>query len=163
MAGKLKAKKASSAPKAKQAKGGKKGSTPGVGHNYRIDRKVVKKCFDELDKRHRDKDESNAGYMADINATYERFAKLLGIPERIVKLKYKEHKHRQQEQNAYANLEPDERDLADGLQLALAFFKGSPIGKDAAERQELEAATANDDGADDDEEGAQPEPMFEDA
>lgn len=111
-----------------------------IGHNYRIDAKKAKASFDRLDRIHKEKAESNAGYMADINTAYEQGASALGIPEKILKKEYRKHKLLQSIQDDYANLEPDERDIMDGLDLALGSYKDTPLGRFAMEAAELRAS-----------------------
>jgi hypothetical protein len=114
-----------------------------IGHNYRIDPKKAKASFDRLDRIHKEKAESNAGYMADINNAYEQGASTLGIPEKILKKEYRKHKLLQSIQDDYANLEPDEKDIMDGLDLALGSYKDTPLGRFAMETAELRAAVGN--------------------
>jgi len=120
----------------------KEKATPGIGHNYRVDRRVAKEFFDKLDKLHAQKAESNAGYMADINVQYEKASNALGIPEKLVKKVFKQHRAALSAQAEYAELESDERDQYDALMLAHEFFKSSPLGKAAIDRKERDGITA---------------------
>ncbi len=148
MAEKPKTKKATK-PRTKKDK-----AVPGIGHNYRVDRRVAKEFFDKLDKLHGQKDESNAGYMADINVQYEKASNALGIPEKLVKKVYKQHRIALRAQEEYAELEAEEKDMYDSLMLAHEFFKSSPLGKAAVERKERDdiaaEMTPDDDSASDD-------------
>jgi len=128
-----------------------------IGHNYRVDKKKAKAHFDDLDRLHKEKAETNAGYMADINNVYEKAATALGIPEKIIKKEYKKHKALKAIENDRANLESDERDMLDSLDLALGSFKNTPLGRAAIEQQEL-AAAAGDDGEEPESEEERPEP-----
>lgn len=163
MAAKPKAKKETTVKTAKPRapkKGDDETSSAGIGHNYRIDGKKAKTAFDRLDRLHKEKQEANAGYMADINTAYEQGATALGIPEKILKKEYRKHKMLMSLENDYANLEPDERDMIDSLDLALGQYKDTPLGRFAMEREELRAAVAND-AADAGEEKETPVPDFD--
>lgn len=127
-----------------------------IGHNSRIDRQKAKEFFDKLDAKHRQKEEDNAGHMADIGALYEKAANALGLPQKIVKKVYKRHRAEMKAQAEYAELETEEKDQFDNLVLAHEFFKSSPLGRAAAERAELRDATGEEDDSalvPDDEEG----------
>jgi len=170
MATKPKSKKAAKAPAAKKATTSKtpkadKSSGPGIGHNYRVDRKIAQEHFAKLDRIFADKEESNAGYMADIGNAYEKAASALGIPEKIVKKVFKRHRAEMAAAADYANLETDEKDVFDSLMLAHEFFKNSPLGKAAVERKERQEAAEDmvpdDEGPEDGDDGEHPAPDFD--
>ena len=150
MAEKPKTKKAAK-PAVKKAR---KPTAAVIGHNSRIDKKLAKEFFDKLDVKHRQKEEDNAGHMSDIGTLYEKAANALGLPEKILKRVYKQHRAELKAQAEYAELETDEKDQFDALKLAHEFFKSSPLGKAAAERAELREEVGEDGGeapADEDE------------
>lgn len=131
-------KKKSARPRTANGTGG------GNEHNMRVDKKVARKFFDQLDALHDQKASSAASFASRIGDTYETGKNELGVSMKAFKEAYAEHKWEKAKQARRAEMEAEIRDQVDRIVLAVASYASTPLGKAAAERDELAATTEKD-------------------
>ena len=126
----------------RKKKGDDADSEPGVGHNFKVDRKLTKTAVDAISELFDKKDTANGAWMSKIKDAYEKFANDLGCDKSNLRELVAEHRREMKRQAKEREMEEWKRDELDKLKLALASYVSTPLGKAAVEKAERDEAAS---------------------
>lgn len=112
------------------------GEAARIGHNFKVNRRELKEAVDEICLLFDDMESARGEAMAGIKDAYGHFADQLGCTKKNLRKAVKKVRDAKKEQEAYAEMEPAEKNELDGLILALGSYADSPLGRAAQERME---------------------------
>lgn len=95
------------------------------------DPEKLKSYVDRLDRLNDELEEQSGALRKDMKEVYEEAADQAGIPTKLLKLVYRQHRFELKRQKKIAELESDERQNLEQLEAALGSFKDTPLGEAA--------------------------------